>query len=85
MCDDDKIAFGVVDEHNPGDLKGIEELKQENDKLKKENEVCCLGKDFYQTNTFIIHSLVYRNCNKFWPTSDRKEMSCSNRTNKYNP
>ena len=56
MCDDDKIAFGAVDEHNPGDFKGIEELRQENDKLKKENEVCCLGKDKCQMSSNQIHS-----------------------------
>ena len=90
MCDDDKIAFGVVDEHNPGDLKGIEELRQENDQLKKENEVCCLGGKinvkFHQIKYTLIHSF-YRNCDKFWPTSDkRKEMSCcSNWTSKYEP
>ena len=45
ICDsDDNIAFGVVDEHKPSDahLKGSEDLIRENDKLRKENEFCCL-------------------------------------------
>ena len=57
ICDsDDNIAFGVVDEHKPSDahLKGSEDLIRENDKLRKENEFCCLGKDKCQMspNTF---------------------------------